>query len=132
MSDKRSCPINHVKRPSTVVGGLSNKQTSLRAGLFRSSAGRFLFINSQTASHKKFLEKYKIFFVPNHKIPHINNVGPLLSIRASSNPIHETGYMRICWYYDTTHQQPRCYAIINFWYPVLSKRSVTIRGTKSL
>lgn len=29
---------------------------------------------------QKFFEKYKIFFVPNPKIPHIKNVGPLLSI----------------------------------------------------
>ena len=37
--------------------------------------------------------------------------------------------MRICWYYNTTHQQPRCYAIINFWYAAYQKGLVKEDGT---
>ena len=61
------------------MGGLTNKQTSLRASPFRSSAGRFFVYKLYIMRFKKILEN-AISFVQDPKISHIRNVMPMLSI----------------------------------------------------
>ena len=61
---------------------------------------------------QKFFEKYNIFFVPYPKIPHIKNVGPLLSI-FGFYPIQNRIFGDLCCYY-TIYRQQRCYIFINF------------------